>query len=218
MTRVVLASIAVVLLAPAAAVAQNTATPPSPGPLVLERVETGFVVAPDYKITELGRDTAHLVGGHAGWLTDNTVFVGGAVYSVANRADDFGLTYGGLLVGWSMPSSARFQFGARGLVGVGTATLGRTIDFAVVNDQFRGDAEAARFGSRDRTIRAPGSFSARVSDDFFVVEPELTFGVRATRHMSLNIGAGYRLTGDADRLGDDVNGITGSVGVQIGGW
>ena len=189
--------------------AQTTPAPPSP--IVVERIQSSFAVTPDYKITELGSDTAHLVGGYGGWLTDNTLLVGGAFYTLANPDDDFGLTYGGLLVGWSMPASSRIQFGVRGLVGVGTATLGRTFDV--------GRLDTTRFGSRARRdLRAPTSFRAIVDDDFFVFEPELTFGARVTRHISLNVGAGYRLTGYADRLGDEVNGVTGSIGVQFGNW
>lgn len=197
--------------------AQQTPAPPTHGPLILERVESRFVVAPDYKITELDGDVAHLAGGYAGLLTDDTVFVGGALYSATNRSDDFKLTYGGLALGWNVFPAGRVQFGARGLVGLGRATLGSDVNV------LRFDDRNVRFGSRsDRTDRlgtaVPATVRVLARDDFFVFEPQLTAVAKLTDHIGLQVGAGYRVTAYADRLRDRVNGPAGSIALQLGGW
>jgi hypothetical protein len=213
MTRLPLAFALLVMVPPTAAFAQGTPAPPATGPLVLERIETSFIVAPDYKVTDLDGDIAHLAGGYAGWLTEDTLLVGGAAYSVANRADDFKLTYGGLLAAWMFLSEHRIQFGARGLAGLGRATLGTDVEFA----RF-GASRAGRDGAGVSSEPVTETIRFRVQDDFFVFEPQLTMITKLTDHISVNVGAGYRITAYADRLDDRVNGATGSIGVLFDGW
>jgi hypothetical protein len=209
MTRLSFLFTAVLALLPATALAQ--ATPQASGPLVLERMPAGWVAAPDYEITRLDGTTAHLAGGHAGIVTGDTVFIGGGAWTVTNRADDFGLTYGGLLVGWMLPPERRVQFGVRGLAGVGRATLGETITLLA----------DGRDGRTGRVVsRTPAARDVRliVRDDVFVFEPQLTFGAKLTRHVGVTFGAGYRVTGMTDLLGDRVNGATASAGITFGSW
>jgi hypothetical protein len=215
MTRLTLALTIAVLVLPVAGFAQTTPTSPTPptqGPLVLERIHTNFVVAPDYKITELDGEVAHLAGAYAGWLTEDTLLVGGAAYSVANRTDDFKLTYGGLVAGWTLFPDRRIQFGARGLVGLGRATLGTDVAFA----RFGRGGRDTRVSTRPQPV--PETVRFRIEDDFFVFEPQLAVVTRLTNHIAINVGAGYRLTAYAERLDDRVNGASGSIGVQLGGW
>src|SRR5438093_1008048 len=108
------------LLGVPAAFAQNA---PTTGPLVLERIHDGFVIAPDYKVTTLDDNTAQLAGAYAGRTIDDRLLVGGAAYWLVDGPDRSKLTYGGLLVGWSIRNTGRIRFGARGLAGVGSATL-----------------------------------------------------------------------------------------------
>ncbi|HEY6612901.1 MAG TPA: hypothetical protein VIZ32_00235, partial [Vicinamibacterales bacterium] len=119
-------AVLVVLLLPMGAAAQTTQ-----GPLVLERIHNPFVVAPDYKITDIDGDTGQMAGAYAGKLLGDTLFVGGGFYWLVNGDHGEEMRYGGLMLGWSMPAGRAIRFGARGLVGVGTATLG-------VDGQFNG--------------------------------------------------------------------------------
>src|SRR5262245_3329076 len=73
-----------VLLVAASASAQSTGTPATQGPMVVERVHSGFLAAPDVKVTEVDGTTSALAGGYAGWLSDETFFVGGGGYWLAN--------------------------------------------------------------------------------------------------------------------------------------
>src|SRR5947199_7047074 len=94
-------SCAVLMLAlfPVAASAQTAPAqaPRTQGPMTLERVESGFLVAPELKITRVDRQTSELVGGYGGWLSDQAFFIGGGGYWMANHSRDRGLAYGGLV-------------------------------------------------------------------------------------------------------------------------
>ena len=197
--------IAVALLAMPPAADAQTAAPPGRGPLVVERLHNRFVVAPDFKVTEIDGDTGALAGGYAGWLAEDTLLVGGAGYWLANGPEDAELVYGGLVVGWSTPAEHRIQFGARGLVGAGRATLGTEF------------TRFARFGSRRAAppaVPERTTVTFRAEDEFFVFEPQLTLVTKVTNRIAVTWGAGYRLTGYTDILDDRLRGYTGSVALQ----
>ena len=191
------------LLVPAAGHAQTSAT--SQGPLIIEVVHDSFVVATDYKVTDLDGTIGQLAGGYIGRAFDDTVFVGAAGYWLVNGSDGDALAYGGLLTGWSTPLGDRIRFGARGLIGGGRATLGTDVDF------LRG---AGRFNRRGRRA-SPPIRRALARDDFFVFEPQADLLTRVTDHLSLHWAAGYRLTAFADALDDRLNGTTGSVALHV---
>lgn len=192
----------IVLLVPIAAAAQTP--PPTQAPLVLERIHNPFVVAPDYRITDVDGDTGQLAGAYAGKLLADTLFVGGGFYWLLNGDHGEEMRYGGLLLGWSMPAGRVVRFGARGLVGVGTATLG-------VNGQVIPQPRG-----RDPIRGFPGQsvrFLAR--DDFFVFEPQVNATVQVIPHVGVEVGGGYRVTGATSALEDRLNGVSGNVGVQL---
>jgi hypothetical protein len=191
-----------VLLAPLAAAAQ---TPQ--GPLVLEPIHSPFVVAPDYKIADVDGSTGQLAGAYAGRLLDNTLFVGGGYYWLVNGEHGEEMRYGGALLGWSMPVGKTVRFGARGLVGIGTATLGTETDLRFADP--RGRERLRGVPVSGQTVR----FLAR--DDFFVFEPQLNATVNVIPHLGVEVGGGYRVTGSTEALEDRLNGVSGSVAVQL---
>jgi hypothetical protein len=208
-------------LTPALAFAQSA--PPRSSPFVVERLENRFVVAPDFKVTEIDGDTGALAGGYAGWLAEDTLLVGGAAYWLADGPSGSRLAYGGLIVGWSTPAEHRLQFGARGLVGVGRGRLDTDITRFARGRGF--EDQFARFGSRNgvrpdltRPDLAPTTVRVAAEDDFFVFEPQLTLVTKLTDRFGITWGAGYRLTGYTDVLDDRLRGVTGSVAIQWGGW
>jgi hypothetical protein len=198
MTRALIA-VLVMLLVPMVAAAQTTQ-----GPLVLERSHNPFVVAPDYKITDIDGETGQLAGAYAGKLLGDILFVGGGFYWLVDGDHGEEMRYGGLVLGWSMPAGRAVRFGARGLVGLGTATLG-------VDGQLLGQPRG-RFSTRGipgQTVR----FLAH--DDFFVFEPQVNATVQVIPHVGVEVGGGYRLSGATNALEDRLNGVSGSVGVQL---
>src|SRR5919197_6013499 len=116
--------LAAALFVASTARAQNPSPAPTNGPLVLERIHDGWIVAPDFKVTDLDDRTGELAGAYGGRVFDNTLLVGGAGYWLTNEARDYKMAYGGLLVGWQSREFGRIRFGGRGLAGGGTATLG----------------------------------------------------------------------------------------------
>ena len=189
--------------------AQDTATPPATQkPLVLEPIRSPFVVAPEYKVTEVDGDWRQLAGVYAGRMFDEQLLVAGAVYSLVDGPDRTDLTYGGLLVGWSTPE-ARLRFGARALIGGGRSTLPVTF---------------ARFGTRtdprllrpgDHTTVTPQTVTVSARDDFAVFEPVANAVTQVTDHFSIDVSAGYRWTGYEDVLRDRLDGATGSIAVRF---
>ena len=222
-----LASALVALTCTSAAYAQDAAAPaPTPGPLVLERVHNGFVVAPDYKVTELNGDVAQLAGAYVGRVIDDQLLIGGAGYWLANGERGTELRYGGVMVGWTT-APGRIRFGARGLVGGGSGTValslddrigGRIQDPRILGAGMRDIRDiGARFGVRMPPLIPVGSIpSFRVHEDFFVFEPQVNVVTKVTGHIAVDVAAGYRLIGLADALGDRLEGVTGSLGLQLG--
>lgn len=213
--RTFLQALLIVTTSTSTALAQQA---PAPAPLVVERIHNGIVVAPDFKVTDVGDETGQLAGVYAGSLVDDKVLIGGAVYWLANGSDTFKLTYGGLLVGWTTPAASRIRFGVRGLAGVGTATLPVSIDAPFIRGP--GPSPTIRFGARTSAGFTPDAGLARVvrfgvKDEFVVFEPQGTVGFSVTDHILINVGAGYRAVALTDALRDRVNGPTGSIGLEF---
>jgi len=186
--------------------------------MVVERVHSGFLAAPDVKVTEVDHTTSALVGGYAGWLTDETFFVGGGGYWLANPDSDRKMAYGGLVLQLLAHSDRRIGFGIKGLIGGGSATLGTTIqpafdfrDLPNLPDLRRLDLDLDRF------LRAPTPTRIRLSEAFFIAEPEFDVVVRLTRQLRLTGGVGYRLIDAEGRDDHRLSGATGTIGLQIGG-
>jgi hypothetical protein len=194
---------------------------PSAPPLQIDRIESGWVVAPDARFTEVNDRFATLAGVYGGWLTDRTLLVGGGAYWLANRDDDFKMQYYGGLARWVVAGRRALGFSAGGFVGFGDATLGRSY-----GDLFRpGDGHRINEPIRFHAMRGHGDghtpltpdTRVRVSDDFFLAEPQLNGVWNITSWMRLDAGVGYRFIGAADVLGDELRGPSGSVAIQFGG-
>ena len=215
------------LLVATAAYAQNTPAPAN-GPLVLERVHDGWVLAPDYKVTAIDDRTGELAGVYGGRLIDNTLLIGGAGYWLTNGARDFGMSYGGVIVGWQSREFGRIRFGGRGLAGGGVATLGFDINGQRnVQVNVAGRGGDIRFGVVDPraplATRAPGSIPSQpirgrvvAHEDFLVVEPQANISARITKAIGVSCGVGYRETAYADVLRDRLNGPTANLAIQFG--
>jgi hypothetical protein len=201
-----------ILLIPTAALAQSARQPGTAagGPLVLERLDNGIVLAPDVKATSFDGQVGTLLGFSGGWLQENALFIGAAGYWLVDGSHDRELGYGGLLAGWNVVAKPAFTLGARALVGWGTATLGSDVLVPVYGDP----RNAAQNG---RNILPTGARTIRYSirEDFFAFEPQAIFGAAFSRRIRLNVAAGYRFTGDDHALRDRVEGVTGTVGVQF---
>jgi hypothetical protein len=184
---------------------------PAPAKLVVEEIQSGWLFAPDARATDLGGKTGALAGGYLGHITDRTWVIGAGGYFLTNREDDFKLAYGGPVFEWLIRSDRKIGFGVRTLVGAGTATLARPLsDFVNVRGVPRRDGRAtAPVTNLNHTVS--------VDDDFLVAEPQLNVMVNLSKGQRLVFGVGYRAVANAPLLGDQLNGVSGSVSFQIGG-
>ena len=102
MSRLI-ATLAIVLL-PIAAAAQpaaEAAPAPAPveqssqGPMTVERIHNGFLAVPEYKFTEFDHQTSGLLGGYAGVVFADAIFIGGGGYGMVTNSNGRELAYGG---------------------------------------------------------------------------------------------------------------------------
>ena len=193
-----LALAAALLVGVAGAASAQTASGPSSGPLVIERIESHFVVAPEYKYTQMSGRTGHMAGVSAGVLTDKSLYIGGAIYFLTNGDDAFGLTYGGLLTGMTVPLGAHVQVGGRGLFGFGGATLGEG------------------YAAYDPRSRATRNYFYIAHQDFGFAEPQAQAHVSFADHVGIDVTGGYRFAAWDEFIRNGVDGVTGAVAVQIG--
>ena len=162
--------------------------------------ENGFVIAPDYRITDLHHHTGQLVGGYGGYVFGGQFLVGGGGYWQADSTDGTRLAYGGPVVEWRLFPDHTIGFNLHGLVGGG----GRYVDHHYLGN-LRFDRDEPRNGPRF------GFPDGLHDESFFVAEPEAQVVVRFGSWIRLQAGAGYRATSR-----NNLNGASGSVSVQFG--
>ena len=202
MTRLACLCIAcLAVLFPGSAGAQEPPARVNQGPMTVERVNNGFAVMPEAKVTALDGRSGTIAGVSGGWMIDNTLLIGGGGYWLTNLGKR-DLAYGGAVVEWLEFTDRTFGFAVRGLIGGGRATLSED----VILPRFR----------PDRAI-LPTTVQVRVERDVFVAEPQADLLVNLSRRVRLDWSVGYRLVGAGADFDRRLRGVTGSVGLQIGG-
>lgn len=195
----------------ASAVAPQVSSAQGPGPLRIEPIHSGPVVAPEVRFTEVDGDTGTLVGGYGGWLHDEAFLIGGGGYWLVNHTHDLEMFYGGVVVGWTVPLTGSVRFGARGLVGGGWAEVDDSFEVGVPGLPNR-PGRPMPGGGQTIVVR-----HVRFGEDFFVFEPQADVSVRLTPWLRLVGGVGYRVVAAQYDLDDRLRGVTGSLALQFGG-
>lgn len=180
---------------------QPGAAAPQPGPLVIEPIEHGFVVAPEVRFTRVDRFTSLQVGGYGGWLVSDAILLGAGGYRLVAGPDGVGLSYGGLVAGITLPVTDRLRFGARALVGIGDTRLLERVPVA------------CPYPSVDF---APCFESGWVNRNIAVFEPQVTVGARLGPKTTFELSGGYRFVGNAGRQSDRLQSGFGSAAVRFG--
>ena len=228
-TRRFLPIVAAALLAaalPSPTHAQSAAAPSSTSGLQITQMQSGLVVAPDVRFTEVNGKQATLAGGYLGWLTDRRLLIGGAGYVLANRNDDFQMQYGGGVVRWTFFADRPVAISTGVFAGFGTATLSRpygdvfgvprTVSMPTQTTAGRQTvptpSNRIRFGASAITASTP----VRIHDDYTLAEPQLNIVWSITPWLRLDAGAGYRFVGNAELLNRQLRGASGSVALQFG--
>ena len=206
----------------AEAVQPPPAPPANQGPMIVERLHSGFMFTPEVKATEFDKKASGLIGGSAGWLSQETFFIGGGGYWMpTNGSNDRRLAYGGVVMQWFVVDGDRFGVSAKALLGGGRATLPDTVTqvvgFPIGRDADRLTPAQLRDLIQSHTVTT----TVRSRQDFLVAEPELNARLGLAKHVRLTLGGGYRFAGNDWRRGGGfdrgrrISGAVGSLGVQI---
>ena len=67
-----------------------------------------------------------------------------------------------------------------------------------------------------RAAPVPSTIRVRVSDEFFVFEPQANVAFHVTDRLAITGAAGYRAVAATDALDDVLNGPTVSLGLELG--
>ena len=201
--------LAVAVLA-AGVVAPAAAQPPdAPRSFTVEEIDNGWIVGPDFRITEVDDEVSTVAGVYGGYLIDRRLLVGAGAYWLEGDRTD--LRYFGPLIEWSTKTGGRFDLALRALVGVGSAT--RDADFGDIFDtEIVG--VPARFGRRFG--RGFGRGFGRYYDEVVVAEPHISLLTRVTDWLGVNAGVGYRATSGDFAPGNSLDGASFSIGVRFG--
>jgi hypothetical protein len=175
------------------------APPPSGRAMETSVSEDGFVIAPDFRVSEISHDTATFVGAYGGYVFAAHLLVGAGGYWQTDTTNGLRLAYGGPVVEWRVFPDRTIGFNLHGLVGAG---------------QLYADHDYYRYGPSDG--RRPGprvvpAYPFGYGDVFFVAEPEAQVVVRLGTSIRVLGGIGYRATS-----ANGLNGASGSVSVQFG--
>ena len=193
------------------------------GLLTVERLPSGFVIAPDARFADVDGHFGNFIGGYVGWMTDRTFLIGAGGYWLTNDPNGIDMAYGGLVVEWTVRANQRFTLSARALVGGGGASLTDTL----ANLGYRYPPDGRGFDPRHYEPYGrghgyppgqplPPATRVRYHDDFFVAEPQVNAAVRFNSWLRLGAGVGYRLTAGAHQ-DDRLRGVSGTLSFQIGG-
>jgi hypothetical protein len=228
-----LVALAFVALGPSAVSGQEPAASPSPkkeeGHLTIERIQNGFVIAPDNRFTEIDGRYGNLLGFYGGWMMDRTLLIGAGGYWLTNGSHDREMSYGGGVIEWLVHGNRRFGVSARALIGGGSATLTSTVTglpsppypFPRQGDDGRGSPggpwDPGWPGGGWPWGGWPINGTFRTHDGFFVAEPQLNVALRITGWIHLSAGGGYRFIAGTHDMDSRLRGASGSLSVQLGG-
>ena len=206
--------------------------PAAESSLTVERIRSGFLVAPDLKLTRIDGGSGAVAGLYGGFITDRRLLVGAGAYWLTGGPAGVDMAYGGGLVEWFANPGGRVDFSVRSLFGFGRATLSSTVETPFF-DAFHGHAGHLSYGEPRRgrhwsrwspkghpawndDFAWPSSFLYRYRQDFLIADPQLSVHLNMTDWLRIGGGAGYRFVGRAGSDGDRLRGFTASVGLQLG--
>jgi hypothetical protein len=187
---------------------RGPSAPPPARPGQIQQVPTvgpsgdGFVLAPDFKFTEMNDRTTGFAGFYGGAVFAGRVMLGGGAYF---QLDDYAseqMAYGGFVAEYRLFHESPVGVALHGLAGFGATSVpiyGRGGRYGYSG--YYGDCA---YGY---------AYYGCPYDGFFIGEPEVRVAARFSDSLRLVGGIGYRFTSsDFYRL----NGLVGSIGVQFG--
>lgn len=205
------------LVAVTATAGAQTSAPAASGPLQISAVQSGPVIAPEVRLTQINGRNTTLAGGYVGWQTERRLLIGAAGFMNTNRSDSFETQYGGAFARWTFLADSPVSVSTGLLAGFGTATLARPY-----GELFGEPRPVAATGGRTTRVRF-GQSSAitsatpvRVYDDFLLLEPQVHLVWTVVPWLRIDAGATYRAVGSSDLLDRQLRGVAGSLAIRFG--
>ncbi len=193
--------------------------------LISGGIDNGFLLAPDFKFTEIDGSFSSLAGAYGGWLINQKLLLGGGGYTLLNGSDDTKMTYGGFVLEYFFQPNRLVNFSVKGLVGGGKATLPGRFGDRPIPVPLKIEETFNRFGLGNQRGRGPGMpfifppFPTpgleNVEESFFIAEPEINVVLNVTEMIRIGFGGGYRLIGGAGRINDRLDGWTANVNLKL---
>lgn len=165
---------------------------------LVSRDDSGFMIAPDYKVSRIDGGNIGLTGVYGGRVLAGNVMLGAGGYWSTNGPAGLDMAYGGLVIEGREGVDRVVGFSVRALVGGGSTR--QTFSFATTDSHgnFRDVA------------------SVRIRENFLVTEPEADVVLMIAPQIHIRFGVGYRFVGMDNRDTNRLSGATGSVSLQIG--
>jgi hypothetical protein len=204
--RLIAVSLCLVGLPLSAAAQQAASSQSGAGSITVEHIENGFVLAPDFKYTEIDHSSAKLAGVYGGWVYDHTLLLGAAGYWQTNQTAGSRMSYGGALVKWLVQDTEPVGFSLGALVGGGETRLPTTVSFVSFDHDVHDNMPP---------VMTTQSGTLLVREQFFVFEPEADVSVKLAPQVRLAVGVGYRVIGGAFNANSRLQGASGSVSFQF---
>ena len=194
----------------------ETAPPPPPraeppsaqrssSPVHLTSGEDGFMIAPDYRITEINHHTGQLVGAYGGYVFAGQFLAGIGGYWQADSTDGTHLAYLGPVFEWRVFPDRTIGLNLHVLIGGG---------WRYADDFYYAHFDGPRVDHRGGPQPVNAHYAIPYGwygDGFFVAEPEAQVVVRLGSSMRLQGGVGYRAVSE-----NGLSGVSGSVSMQFG--
>jgi len=179
--------------------------PPPGRPRPIQHVEPsgdGFVLAPDFKITEMNNRTTGFAGFYGGAVFAGQVMLGGGAYF---QLDDYAseqMAYGGFVAEYRLFHDHPVGVALHGLAG-----------FGATNVPIYGHGGRYGYSAYYGGCGYGYAYYGCPYDGFFIGEPEVQVAARIGRSVRLVGGVGYRFT-SSDFY--NLNGVSGTISVQFG--
>jgi PEGA domain len=186
--------------------------PPSrpPGPIrqvsAARPSDDGFVFATDFKITEMNHRTTGFAGFYGGVVFAGQAMIGGGAYFQLDDWNSEQMAYGGLVAEYRLFHDHPVGVTLHGLAGYGATNV-------PIYGHHGGHGYGYGYGYCSSYPYGYGYGYGCPYDGFFIGEPEVQVAARVSRSVRIVGGIGYRFT-SADVY--DLNGVMGSITVQIG--
>jgi hypothetical protein len=183
------------------------------GPLVLEPLKNGAVVAPEVKITEFAGDVGTLVGAYGGYVNDDQLLIGGGGYWLVDGKNGREFGYGGAVIGWTMQPARAVSVGFRSLVGFG----GTSQPVGVVYPAYPVYPPFGPFPTPINVHRIDNHYYG-FHHGVFVAEPQVDVRMKLGDLVRVTAGIGYRAVNDWYSHNNGLGGVAGSFSVQFNFW